>query len=128
MSACRTFRPGQFGIFTLVEGDFNQIVTNALPKLMHLRLKSIEWLDLGSNITAILYSSFRTQIYLTEWMHIFNCMFISNVNGDGLRENSKRVVKMISDARQLNPMSINHFQVTIKNISFLAWGHRLAIE
>lgn len=118
MSACKNFRPGQFGIFTLIESEYlNETITQALPKLMHLRLKSIEWLDLGSNITAILFSSFRSQIYLAEWMEIFNDTFTNTLNGDGLRENSKRVVKMIADARQLNSMSINIFQVLVNNES-----------
>ncbi len=117
MSANRNFRPGQFGIFTLAESaNLNETITRELPKLMHLRLKSIEWIDLGSQITAILCSSFRSQIYLSEWMDIFKCLFTNTIDSDRLRENSKRVVKMIADARQLNPMSINHFQV--QNLPF----------
>lgn len=111
-SACKNFRPGQFGVFTIIESaELNEIITKALPKLMHLRLKSIEWLDLGSNIIAILLSSFRQQIYLTEWMDIFADMFTNTLDSESLRENSKRVVKMIADARQLNALSIRNFQV-----------------
>ena len=112
MSAYRNFRPGQFGIFTITDSaNLNEIITKELPKLMHLRLMSVQWIDLGSQITAILCSSFRSQIWLSEWMDIFKCLFTNTNNCETLKENSKRVVKMISDARQLNPMSINHFQV-----------------
>jgi hypothetical protein len=109
----KNFRPGQFGIFAIVqhEGDLNHIITSALQFVACLRLKNVEWLNLGSNIFAILFTSFRSQIYLSEWQMIFKYMFQNTLTPDRQRENSKHVVKMISDTRQLNPMHMNHFQV-----------------
>ena len=111
----KTFRPGQFGIFTVLEpGDeVNRIITTALPAVTSLRLKNIEWVDLGSRIVAMLFSSFRTQIYLSEWQLIFRNMFVNTLGADQLRENSKRVVRIIVDARQMNSFSVNHFAVRI---------------
>ena len=79
-----------------------------------LRLKSVEWVDLGSQIMAILFSSFRTQIYLSELQVIFKRMFANTLGADQLRESSKRVVPIVGEARQLNPLSLNHFEVMFK--------------
>ena len=122
--ASKNFRPGQFGIFTVLEpGDeVNRIITTALPAVSSLRLRNIEWVDLGSRIIAMLFSSFRTQIYLSEWQLIFKNMFVNTLSAEQLRENSKRVVRIISDARQMNSLSVNHFAVRIllRNRNFLA--------
>lgn len=109
----KTFRPGQFGIFTVVESgsDINRIITDALSDVVCLRLKNVEWIDLGSQIMAILFSSFRSQIYLSEWQVIFRHMFVNTVSAEQLRENSKRVVRIVSEARQLNALCVNHFEV-----------------
>jgi hypothetical protein len=59
LMAARLFRPGQFGVFTVVKPDFdlNATITRALSKLTKLRLKSVEWLDLGGGILAKLQES-----------------------------------------------------------------------
>jgi hypothetical protein len=115
MASSKNFRPGQFGIFTVTEKDcdLNNIITQALPGLSHLRLKSVEWVDLGSQIMAMLFSSFRSQIYLSEWQAIFNRNFPNTLNCDQLRENSKRVVKIIAETRHTNALSIHQFQVMV---------------
>jgi hypothetical protein len=109
----KTFRPGQFGIFTriLPGQDTNQLIRESLYDVATLQLKSIEWVDLGSQIMAVLFSSFRTQIYLSEWQLVFRRMFHSSIDADHLRENSKRVVRLIADARQLTPSCVCHLKV-----------------
>ncbi len=109
----RTFRPGQFGILTVVKPDFdlNATITQALPNLTKLRLKGVEWLELGSGILAVLFSSFQSQIYLSEWQNIFKYIFANSNSDKQLRDNSRKVVKMMADARQQDAMSINHFAV-----------------
>ena len=123
----KTFRPGQFGIFSVLEegSNLDEILTRALPSLASLHLKSVQWIDLGSRIRAILFSSFRAQIYLQEWKAVFKGAFQNSVDDDRLRDNSKRVVKMLADARQLNALCINHFEVNIitpEKLYFLAVG------
>ena len=107
------FRPGQFGVFTVVKPDFdiNATITRALPTLAKLNLKGVEWIDLGGGILAVLFSSFRAQIFLYEWQVIFSCVF-ENTNTDvQQRNNSKRVVKILADARHNDAMNINFFTV-----------------
>ncbi len=109
----RLFRPGQFGVFTVVKPDFdiNATITRALPNLTKLRLKGVAWLDLGGGILAVLFSSSNNQIYLKEWKVIFDCVFENTNSDDQLRLNSKKVAKMMTDARQSDAMNINHFTV-----------------
>ena len=124
----RSYRPGQFGIFTVLErgSDLNSIITSELATVSSLRLKKIEWIDLGSQIVAILFSSFRSQIYLSEWQQLlFKSMFKNTSSTEMLRDNSRHVVKIIAAVRQQNSLSINLFEVKKKhddssNNNFLA--------
>jgi hypothetical protein len=121
--ARRTFRPGQFGIFTVVQPDFdfNDTVTKALSNLTSLRLKSVDWIDLGSGIIAVLFSSFRNQIYLGEWLKVFKYIFENTSSDEHLRENSIRVVKIMADTRQRNSLNINRFSVLVILLFFYFW-------
>jgi hypothetical protein len=121
--ARRTFRPGQFGIFTVVKPDFdfNDTVTKALSDLTSLRLKSVDWIDLGSGIIAVLFSSFRDQIYLVEWLKVFKYIFENTLSDEHLRENSIRVVKIMADTRQRNSLNINRFSVLVILLFFDFW-------
>ena len=113
----KSYRPGQFGLFTVVEKgvDLNTVFASELPSVANLQLKKIEWIDLGSQIVAILFSSFKSQIYLSEWQHIlFKSMFKNTSSTDMLRDNSRHVVKIVVAARNQNSLSINLFQVKKK--------------
>jgi hypothetical protein len=121
----RIYRPGQFGIFTVLEkgSDLNSIITRELPSVMSLRLRKIEWIDLGSRIVAILFSSCKSQIYLSEWQQtLFKSMFKNTSSAEMLRDNSRHVVKIVAAVRQNSSLSINLFQVIKKKtrINFLA--------
>ena len=112
--SCRLFRPGHFGFFVTLENsrDFDVRITQSLRHVSSLQLKDVEGVDLGMNITAILFSSFRGQMYITEWQQIFRCgMFFNDLSLEMLRKNSKHVVKIIADTKQSDPTALRHFQV-----------------
>ena len=122
--ASRFFRPGHFGFFVIVEGNEHPSakITRHLQYVSNLQIKSVEWVDLGMNLIAILFSSFRPQIYITEWQQIFRCgMFQISNDQELLRSNSKHVVRIIADARQTNPLSIHQFQVNHTTLFWQQW-------
>jgi hypothetical protein len=117
-------RPGQFGLFipSIPNEQICRIIEEGLPHVGNLDLMRVEWVNLGL-VKAILFSSNKSQQWMSTWMLIFKYMFQNTLGQDLLRQNSRRVVRILADTRQSDAIAIHVLRVR-SAFFWQSWGKK----